>query len=264
MAITENVKKASIKMVEENSPVFILVNPQLAENVGMVARAMMNCGLINLRLVKPREDWLSNKAFSASSGAGVVLEKAGYFETVEDAIKDINHLFATTARRRDMVKPVLTAEKAGLKVNEFSKTGAKCGFLFGPERTGLENDHVALADSVVEIPLNPAHCSLNLAQAVLLVGYEWYKNSIKTENEFVSTRKSDLANKDDLLNFFKHLEDELDNSGYLRVVEKRPRMVRNIRNIFNRAGLTQQEVRTLHGIVSDLVKYRIKKGEKAS
>jgi tRNA/rRNA methyltransferase len=160
-----------------------------------------------------------------------------------------------------MVKKVYNADGAAKIVRQKLSSDLKCGFLFGPERTGLENDHVALADAIVEIPLNPVHCSLNLAQAVLLVGYEWYKSGLADEGAFIPTRKSEMASKQELLSFFKHLEEELDNSGYLRVKEKRPRMVRNIRNIFDRAELTEQEIRTLHGIVSDLVKYRHSKSE---
>ena len=161
-----------------NQPVIILVEPQLAENVGMTARAMMNCGLYHLRLVNPREDHLSPKAVAASSGADKILRNAEIYASVEAAVADLQQIYATTARRRDMIKPVETADFAAAQITEAQQTSIKCGILFGPERTGLHNDDVCLADAIIEIPLNPEHCSLNLSQAVLLVGYEWYKRQL--------------------------------------------------------------------------------------
>lgn len=152
-----------------NQPVIILVEPQLAENVGMTARAMMNCGLYHLRLVNPREDHLSPKAVAASSGADKILRNAEIYASVEAAVADLQQIYATTARRRDMIKPVETADFAAAQITEAQQTSIKCGILFGPERTGLHNDDVCLADAIIEIPLNPEHCSLNLSQAVLLV-----------------------------------------------------------------------------------------------
>lgn len=235
-------------------PAIILVEPQLAENVGTAARAMGNCALTDLRLVNPREDHLDIKALRASSGADAILEAARVFPTTEAAIADLNHVYATTARRRDMMKRILTPRFAAEEIlaHQNRQPAEPCGILFGRERTGLENDDVALASAVIEVPLNPSFCSLNLAQAVLLVGYELFTAADSTPPEQPPERSSPLATQEDLLAFFRHLEAELDNCGFLRVPDKRPGMVRNIRSMFNRAGLSTQEVRTLHGIVKEL------------
>lgn len=235
-----------------NQPAIILINPQLAENVGMAARAMMNCGLYNLRLVNPRENHLSDKAISASSGAEEILHQAKTFLTTAEAIADLNQVFATTARRRDMVKTINTASQATQQIHQKIIDGIKCGIMFGPERTGLHNDDVCLCDEIIEIPLNPQHCSLNLSQAVLLVGYEWYKLQIEVPETKLIINNTELANKEKLLNFFDYLEKELDDCGNFRFDEKRPRMIRNLRNIFLRNQLTEQELNTLYGIINHL------------
>jgi tRNA/rRNA methyltransferase len=242
-------------------PAIILVRPQLSENIGTTARAMMNCALTNLRLVGPREDWLSERAIAAASGAEKILEAAQVFDTTEDAIADLQKVYATTGRNRFMVKPVVTPKQAALEIRNHHATGIKTAVMFGPERTGLENDDVALADTVITVPLNPEHFSLNLAQCVLLIGYEWFQAGDPAEPVSMTKGAAPPATKEDLIGFFRHLEDELDACGFYRVVEKRPGMVRNIRNMFERADLTLQEVRTLHGIVHELVTYRRRKGE---
>lgn len=247
--------------MQQQSPAVILVRPQLAENMGTTSRAMLNCNLTDLRLVCPRDDYLSDKAISASSGAEEILHNAKVYETIEEAVADLHLVFASTARRRDMVKTVYTPDKAVQLVRSHVNNSDKCGILFGPERTGLHNDDVAIADAVIEIPLNPVHTSLNLAQAVLLIGYEWFKSGHNEPEEQFITNGAEIANKDELLNFFRHLEDELDNCGYLRLEHKRPRMVRNLRNIFERAKLTSPEIQSLHGVVKDLVTYRHRKME---
>lgn len=243
------------------SPAIILVRPQLSENIGTAARAMLNCGLTDLRLVGPREGWLSDRAVAAASGADRVLLAAREFETTADAIADLNRVWATTARNRFMVKPVDTPKAAAAAMRDLSEAGQKMGILFGPERTGLDNDDVSLADTVMTVPLNPDYTSLNLAQCVLLVGYEWYQLGVEEAPKAMTKGAQDAASKEQLLGFFEHLERELDACGFLRVVEKRPVMVRNIRNMFQRAGLTGQEVQTLHGIVHELVTFRHRKGE---
>jgi tRNA/rRNA methyltransferase len=245
-----------------NPPAIILVRPQLSENIGTTARAMMNCALTELRLVSPRENWLSERAVAAASGAEKILEAAKVFDTTEDAIADLQKVYATTGRNRFMVKPVVTPKQAATEIRAHHTNGdVKCAVMFGPERTGLENDDVALADTVVTVPLNPEHFSLNLAQCVLLIGYEWFQAGDPAEPVSMTKGAAPPASKEDLIGFFRHLEDELDACGFYRVTEKRPGMVRNIRNLFERAELTLQEVRTLHGIVHELVTYRRKKGE---
>ena len=233
-------------------PAFILVRPQLAENVGTAARAMMNCALSDMRLVDPDEDHLCSRAIAASSGADEILRQARVFKTVAEAVSDLQRVYATTGRPRDMIKPVFTGQGMAKDILEHDRKGIKCGVLFGPERTGLENDDLAYANVIVNIPLNPRHCSLNLAQAVLLTGYELFRLSDTTSEHFLSMPKTEPANKQETEHLFDHLEQELEKAGYFKSPEKRPRMMRNLRNIFMRAELTSQDVRTLHGVIADL------------
>lgn len=234
----------------------VLVKPQLGENIGMVARAMWNCGLNDLRLVKPRDGWPSDKARASASGADIVIDNAKVFETTEEAIADLEFVFATTARLRDMTKGVFTPESAAAELRSRVSAGGKAGVLFGPEASGLDNDDIALADAAITVPLNPEFTSLNLAQAVLLIGYEWFKSADKTpDQEFKMPDDTRMATREEVLMMLEHLESELDARGFLRPPEKRPIMVRNIRNVFWRAGFTEKEVRTFRGIISALTKY---------
>ena len=236
------------------TPAVILIEPQLEENIGTCARAMGNCGLADLRLVRPRPDHLAERARAASSGAEAILEQARVYRTTQDAISDLVHVYATTARRRDMMKRLVTPRQAACEMRSAmeEKPAQPVGILFGRERTGLENDDVALASAVIEIPLNPWFCSLNLAQAVLIIGYEWFSSMDDTPSERLIERNSPQATQAELDGFYRHLERELDASGFLRVREKRPTMIRNIRAIFARNNLSAQEVQTLHGIVKEL------------
>jgi tRNA/rRNA methyltransferase len=235
-------------------PAIVLVEPQLGENIGMVARAMLNCGLNELRLVNPREPWPNPKAQAAASGADPVLAGARLFAATEDAIADLAHVYATTARSRDMVKPVLTPRRAGAELRAQAARGERTGILFGKEAKGLHNDDVALAEAIVAAPLNPAFSSLNLGMAVLLVAYEWLvAEADPMQGALVMGKDTRPATGAELSGLFGHLEGELDACGFLRVAEKRPVMVRNLRNIFVRASLTEQEVRTLRGVIACLV-----------
>jgi tRNA/rRNA methyltransferase len=231
-------------------PAVILVNPQLGENIGTATRAMFNCGLTDLRLVAPRDGWPSEMARSAASGPDAVLDRARLFDTVETAVGDLQHVYATTARDRYMVKRVVTPRQAAAEMRALTGEGGACGILFGPERSGLLNDHVVLADTVISVPLNPAFSSLNLAQAVLVIGYEWFTAGDATPPAEVPTGDSAPASKKSLISLFAHLEEELDRNGFLRNAAKRPSMVRNIRNLLQRAQCTEQEVRTLHGVIT--------------
>ena len=236
-------------------PVIILVRPQMAENMGMVARAMMNCGLYELRIVAPREDHLSQKAVSASSGAAEILEKATIFDTLTDATADLHFTLATTARERGMTKDVYTPVPAMQTISEKLMQNQKCGILFGAERTGLENHELVMADGIIEIPLNPLHCSLNLSQAVLLIGYEWFKISGNIQNNIRHEMGgSDTATKSEVEVFLNRLELELDKRGYFRFFDKKERMQRNLRNIFTRNNLTTSEIRTLYSVVNNLIR----------
>lgn len=237
-------------------PVVILVDPQLGENIGMVARAMHNCRLADLRLVRPRDGWPNEAAAKAAAGANILLDGVQLFETTADAIADLNRVYATTARPRGMTKPVDTPRAAAIAIREAEAAGERIGVLFGPERSGLTNDDISLAGRVIEVPLNPAFTSLNLAQAVLLVGYEWFLLGVEVPPSRLEAGGTPPATRDKLLEFFERLEGLLDESGFLFPPEKRPAMVRNIRNLFQRGELTEAELRTLHGIVSALVKLR--------
>ncbi len=231
-------------------PAIILVEPQLAENVGMAARAMMNCGLEEMRLVNPREDHTSAKAISASSNAEEILFNAKVYATTEEAIADLQWVAATTARHRDQTKAVLSAEFAAKEAAQKLGSGIRCGLMFGPERTGLNNQDVCLADAIINIPLNPRHCSLNLSQAVLLVGYEFYKTQKDMGTEEFVTNHTSPADKEKVLKFCTYLEELLADCGNFKIGEKREKMVINLRNIFTRGQLTEQELNTLYGVIN--------------
>jgi tRNA/rRNA methyltransferase len=237
------------------APAVVLVEPQLGENIGMVARAMLNCGLDDLRLVRPRADWPNEKAVAAASGADRVLEQARLYPSTAAATADLNLLFATTARTRAMTKWTLTPRAAASEVHRATEAGNRVGLLFGKEARGLGNDDVALSQAIISIPLNPAFSSLNLAMAVLIVGYEWrLAADAKPPTAVLQLPKeTEPATAEQLQGLFEQLESELDRCGFLRIAEKRPIMVRNLRNLFGRAGLSAQEVRTLRGIISCLV-----------
>lgn len=247
------------------APVAILVNPQLGENIGTAARAMANFGMHELRLVDPRDGWPNEKALTSSSGANWIIENAALHATLADALKDVNYVYATTARPRGMVKEVITPEQAGHDMRARVARGEKIALLFGRERFGLSNDEVSLADVIVTAPVNPAFASINIAQAVLLMGYEWFKDQAETlgqqtpelpalDGPGLQTPDTRLATKEELYGFFDHLERELDVAGFFKTEDKKPGMLRNIRNLFSRAELTEQEVRSLRGIVSSLTR----------
>jgi tRNA/rRNA methyltransferase len=239
-----------------SGPAIILVTPQMGENIGAAARAMLNCGLTDLRLVAPRDGWPNIKAERAAVGALEIMPPVKVFDTTAEAIADLNFVYATTARDRRMVKSIVTARYAAEQARQQVMGGAKVGFLFGPERTGLINDDLSLADTLLTVPLNPDFTSLNLGQAVLLVGYEWYQAGDQTPGSVLDLSGGIPASRDQLVNFFVHLERELDACGFLRNAEARPHMIRNLRNMWHRANLTEQEIRTLHGVVKELATSR--------
>ncbi len=257
MARTRTRKQDALDHAPAGAPSVILIDPQLGENIGMVARAMLNFGLSDLRLVRPRDRWPSAMAINAAAGADVVLERARLYDTTERAVADLNRIAAATARLRDMTKPVMTPGEAASAMG--AEGAGRWGILFGPEDAGLTNDDLALAEVAVHVAANPAFLSLNLAQAVLVLGYEWYREAHRAAPPAPPghlRKDAEPAHQEDILLFYRHLESELDACGFLRVGEKRPRMVRNIRNIFNRAQLTDQEVRTVRGIVTCLAEKR--------
>jgi tRNA/rRNA methyltransferase len=246
------------KPCEEGGPAIILVRPQLAVNIGMCARAMANFGLADLRLVSPREGWprsgaLRKGAYAAAAGAVHILESAKLFDSLAAAVADLNCVYATTARERGQHKLVLTAADAMPDAARRVGLGEKPGVLFGPERTGLDNDEVALADMLITFPVNPAFASLNLAQAVLLTGYEWLRASTQAKAPFSLVERSPAAPREMVLSFFDYLEGELERRGFFRPLGKQPVMRRNLRNMFHRMQLTEQDVRSLRGMIVRLV-----------
>jgi len=243
-----------------NSPVVILVRPQLADNIGAVARAMANGGLFHLRLVAPRDGWPQENAWRMASGADRILDTLTLHDTVADAVADLHHVFATCPRPRHIIKPVLTARGAAIELRAICGRDLRAGLLFGPERAGLDNDDMAAADALVRYPLNPAFMSLNLAQAVMVIAYEWWTADDATVPRELMTNETQVATKGQLDNFLTHLTDQLDACGFLRNLPKRPGMVRNIRHFFERGEVTQQELRTLHGIVTELAIGRRQRG----
>ena len=236
------------------TPVVILVRPQLGENIGMAARAMLNCGLSTLRLVAPRDGWPNERAQRAASGADIVLEKAEVFDSVGEAVADLERVVATTARNRELVQRIVTPRQAATEMHGWIGRGERVGILFGPERTGLENDDMVHADTALSIPLNPQFSSLNMAQAVLLVAYEWTAAGDVTPLVRLSDHAARPATKEELQSLFDHLERALDQSGFLRNKEMRPSMVLNLRALLQRAEMTEQEARTFHGVIKFLSK----------
>lgn len=255
-----------ISITDNQGPTIILVRPQLGENIGTTARAMLNCGLMDLRLVNPR-DWPSDKALSAASGADIVLEKSQVYSDIPASIADIHYVFALTARSRDQVKPVMTIRQAMHKWQNIAQEGYKSAFVFGPERTGLSNEDLSYCDMVVEIPLNPGFCSLNLAQAVLLVGYEWLSFQQAQDAalpETIPLGDTRWATKAEMTHFLQMLESRLEEGNFWRVPEKRHVIVQKIRNLFQRLPLTQQEVQILFGIIACLSNLELGDADKKS
>jgi tRNA/rRNA methyltransferase len=237
-------------------PVVILVEPQLGENIGAVARAMGNFGLSRLRLVKPRQGWPNEKARVMAAGADRILDGAALFDSVEAAIADCNFVFATTARAHDQAKAVVGAAEAATLMAPRVAAGETVGILFGRERNGLENHEVALADCIITLPVNPAFASLNLGQAVVIVAYEWFKHVSGEKLPFGMPQKSPPAPKEQLLAFFATLERELEKVEFFRPPDKRDTMQINLRNIFTRMALSQQDIRTLHGVITAIAEGR--------
>ena len=226
-------------------PVVILVKPQLAENIGMAARAMKNCGLKELRVVSPEQSPTSEIALRASSNSEEVLQNSKIYSDTKSALADLETVYAATARPRHQVKVVETAEYAAQHL-DLSK---KIGFMFGCERTGLENEDISLADKIIEIPLNPEHSSLNLAQAVLVIGYEYYKTTISPDGARFMTNGGEIASKEKVFKFLNMLDKKISASPRLKDEAHTHSLLININNIFTRASLTEQELNSLYGIV---------------
>ncbi len=237
-------------------PAIILVEPQLGENIGMAARAMGNFALSRLRIVNPRDGWPNVAAQRAAAGADHILERAELFPTVEQAVADLDLLFATTARAHDQAKPVMGPQAAAQEIAAHVGGGASAGILFGRERWGLTNEEVARANRIVTFPVNPGFASLNLAQAVLLMGYEWFRQATAGTLPFAMPERSERASQHQMDAFFENLVRKLDRVEFLRPAEKRDTMLVNLRNIFLRMEPTRQDMHTLHGVMMAIAEGR--------
>ena len=235
-------------MTDANKPVIVLVRPQLGQNIGKAARAMLNFGLTEMRLVAPRDGWPNPDAGPSASGADVVLEQAKVFDTVEQAIADCSLVFASTVRRRDLVMPVVGPESMAKQIAD---SPARSAILFGPERSGLETEDVALANAIVTVPINPQFGSLNLAQAVILLAYEWSKRSELAQP--TSKELESPAPHGELDGMIRQLNDELDAKGYFHPPSRTQATKNTLRTIFTKTGWSSREVKAVRGIIRALV-----------
>lgn len=243
------------------SPVFILHQPQMGENIGAAARVMGNFGLERLRIVAPRDGWPNETAITMAVGSPV-MDAVEVFDTLDAAVADLSVLYATTARPRDMIKPVLTGREAMSEARGHVEAGSGVGVLFGGERAGLPNEAVARSNAILTLPVEPGFASLNLAMAVGICAHEWRAGD-PPPAEFRPLE--DRASHDELTRMYEHFEAELDRAGFFFPPEKTPLMIQNLRNIFARGGLTAQEVRTFRGAVKALTlgrgKHRVVRGD---
>jgi len=234
--------------VSSAKPVIVLVRPQLGQNIGKAARAMLNFGLTELRLVAPRDGWPNPDAGPAASGADIVLEQAKVFETAEEAIADCSTVFASTVRRRDLVMPVVGPQEMAGRI---TSSDGRSAILFGPERSGLETEEVALANAIVTVPINPGFASLNLAQAVILLAYEWSKRSDLAQPTVKDIEEA--APHGDLEGLIGQLDDELVAKGYFHPPSRTQATRNTIRTIFTKTGWSSREVKAVRGIIRALV-----------
>jgi tRNA/rRNA methyltransferase len=238
------------------TPSFILVRPQMGENIGGAARAMWNFGLDRMRVVSPRDGWPSQKAIAMASGAGRLLDEAGLFNSVPDAVADCDFVFATTARMRDITKPVMSPERAMEHARAIMANGGKVGVMFGPERAGLENEDVIHANALITVPINPEFPSLNLAQCVLLTAYEWRRQTSEIVPEVVEMAGTDWASHIEVEKMGDHYEDALDTAGFFFPEDKGASMKLNLRNLWSRMPLTKMDVQMMHGIMRQMKRWK--------
>ncbi len=238
------------------APAVILIGTQLGENVGTTARAMLNFGLSDLRLVRPKCGWPNIKALKACSGATEVLNRVRLYDSTDEATADLRLVMATTARPRDLPKPVVTAAEAGRDLRLAMENGHAAGVLFGPERTGLSNDDLIYADAVLSVPLNPGYSSLNLAQAVLLIAYEWFQAGDPGRPKPSTTQARRLATKGELQGLLNHVVEELDETNFFRTLDRRQSMLQSIKVVIQRANLREPDVHLLRGMIKALARGR--------
>ncbi|KUP92577.1 RNA methyltransferase [Tritonibacter horizontis] len=237
-------------------PKFVLVRPQMGENIGAAARAMWNFGLDRMCVVAPRDGWPNPNAVAMASGAGRLLDEAQLSPDLPAALSDCTYVFATTARPRELTKPVFSPEGAMKKAAQLIANGEKVAVLFGPERAGLENDDVARANAIITVPVNPAFASLNLAQCVLLMGYEWRRQIEQVPEEVFELGKADWATGQDVEALVAHYEDRLTEAGFFFPPEKAEGMKTVFRNLWSRMRLTRADVQLLHGVMRQMVRWK--------
>ena len=237
-------------------PVFVLVRPQMGENIGGAARAMWNFGLDRMRIVSPRDGWPNQKAIAMSSGAGRLLEEAIITDGVAEALDDCTYVFATTARRRELTKPVYTPEEAMRVAHEKIAAGEKIAVMFGPERSGLENDDIAKANAIISVPVNPEYASLNLAQCCLLTAYEWLRQATDVAPVTTEMGGTDWATAIEVEKLAAHYEDRLNEAGFFFPEAKAASMKTNLRNLWSRLPLTRADVQMMHGMMRQMVRWK--------
>lgn len=236
-------------------PAYVLIRPQMGENIGAAARAMWNFGLERMRIVDPRDGWPNQKAVAMASGAGRLLDEAQLFATTQDAISDCDFVYATTARPRGLTKPVFTPEAAMQDVRARIAAGGKVAVMFGPERAGMENDDIARANAIISVPVNPDFPSLNLAQCVLLTGYEWRREAVPSAPMRVDA-VADWAEQMEVEKLASHFEERLDIAGFFFPEAKAANMKMNLRNLWSRMPLTRADVQILHGVMRQMVRWK--------
>ncbi len=241
---------------QPTQPAFVLVRPQMGENIGAAARAMWNFGLERMRLVNPRDGWPNPAAGALASGAGRLLDAATLHDDLPGAVADCTWVLATTARPRELTKPVYSPERAMQLAVERIASGERVAVLFGPERTGLENDEVARANAIMTVPVNPAFPSLNLAQCVLLAAYEWQRQKGGYAHEIDDPGKHDWATAIEVEKLAEHYEERLEQAGFFFPAAKAENMKVNLRNLWSRMRLTQADVQMLHGIMRQMVRWK--------
>jgi len=245
---------------DKPQPAFVLVRPQMGENIGAAARAMWNFGLDRMRIVAPRDGWPNPKSVAMASGAGRLLDEAQLVESTGKAVADCHYVFATTARARGLTKPVVSPERAMQIAAERIAAGEKVAVLFGPERAGLENDDIARANAIINVPVNPEFASLNLAQCVLLTGYEWQRAASEIIPERVDMAKANWAEQIEIEKLGDHYEARLDEAGFFFPEHKAESMKLNLRNMWSRMALTGADVQMLHGVLRQMVRWKQRDG----
>lgn len=238
---------------ESITPVVVLVRPQMGENIGAAARAMLNFSLDRLRIVDPRDGWPNPKANAMASGAGRVLNQAGIFPDLASAVADCDYVFATTARSRELVKEVVTPERAMASAREMAAQGRKVAILFGPERAGLENADIVHANAIVTVPVNPEFFSLNMGQAVLLLAYEWGRQGSEVPASVMGLARTELASREEITRLGDHYEERLEEAGFFFPETRAEGMRLSLRNMWGRLGLTRAEVQSLHGMLRQIL-----------